>query len=354
MFRIALSALLLAPTPALACAGFFHEDGALAESSYEEAIFQKGDGWVEVQYKVNLEVDASDFGWIIPIPGEFQSFGDGDSALFTNLFNTTAPELDLEEVESGGGCLDASKGGVLTDSANSTAGGITVVYQGSTPSYDYSVLAADSSDAMLAWLTENGWNPGESSAALEDYVNEGGYQFVAVKTHIDPVTETVQTTLPPAKIRYSGDQIRYPARMGRYAQAEVLSSIVYVLGDQRARISGGWDQVEVPEIADEGEDPDYVHYTMYPETIAGIGRDGGYALTYAGAYKDGWVTRFETTAPREINSVDVEFAVDEGTDSPLHLVLSNTAPAGCTTSGGARGLGMLALLGLLHRRRRSA
>ena len=267
MFRTALLALIFSPSPALACAGFFHEDNALAESSYEEAIFQKGDGWVEVQYKVDLSVNTSDFGWVIPIPGEFQSFGDGDTALFTALFAETSPELDLEEPRQSG-CGAASKGGDLGGTSN-YSDGVTLIYQGSTPSYDYSVVTADASDALLTWLSDNGWNPGETAASITDYVNEGGYQFVAVKTHIDPVTETVETTLPPAKIRYSGDQIRYPARMGRYAQDTQLSSILYVLGDQRARISGGWDQVELPEVSDEGEDPDFVHYSEYPEKNRG-------------------------------------------------------------------------------------
>lgn len=346
--------LTLLPSPAEACAGFFHEPGALAESSYEEAIFLKGDGWVEVQYKVDLEASTSDFGWVIPVPGEFQSFADGDQALFAAAFDATAPKLDLEEQDDGGGgCISSYslKGGDFANS-DSSRGGVTVLYEGSTPSYDYSVVEATSSADLLTWLSDNGWSPGETSASIEEYVKEGGYQFVAVKTHLDPVSGTVETTLPPVKIRYAGDKISYPARMGRYAEGETLSSILYVMGDQRARISGGWDEVEVPEISDEGEDPDYVHYQMYPARMAEIGQEGGYALTFAGPFQDGWITRFETVSPRDLNTVDVEFAVDGGTDAPLQLVLSNTSPAGCSTSRGARGLLLLPLVVLLGCRRR--
>jgi hypothetical protein len=241
----------------------------------------------------------------------------------------------------------ASKG----DANFTSEGDVTVLYQGSTPTYDYTVINADSSDALMTWLSDNGWDPGETAASITDYVNEGGWQFVAVKTHMDAETDSVKTTLPPVKIRYAGDRIQYPARMGRYAQGDSLSSIVYVLGDQKARISGGWDQVDLPEVGDEGENPDYMQYEAYPERIAEIGSEGAYARTYADVYQSGWVTRFDTTSPVELNTVDVEFAVDDGTEA-MHLVVTNKGPIACATSSGARSLGWLPLLALLWRRRR--
>lgn len=132
-----------------------------------------------------------------------------------------------------------------------------------------------------------------------------------------------------------------------------VSNIVYVLGDQRARISAGWEEVVLEEVSDEGEDPDYVHYSLYPDKIYEIGNRGGYALTYADAFEGGWVTRYESASAREKNMADLEFVLDGGTDAPVQLVLSNTTPAGCSTSHRSRGWMMLPLLGLLALRRRS-
>lgn len=346
--------LLLSLTPAAhACAGFFHPPDRLAESNTQEVIFEQDGAEVVVEYRVNLEVDVKDFGWVIPIPGPFVTMEDGDADRFEDLRNSTEPEKDLKEIEEGG--CGAKSMGLKSDSANAgggdTAGGVTIVYTGSTPTWSYVVLEATDSQDLLDWLAEHGWSVGDSAPSIEAYVAEGGFQFVAITLGIDEVESTVETELPPVRIRYEGSELLFPSRMAQYASEPMMHTTIYVMGDQRARVSDGWTQVDVPYVWDDGEAPDYMEYEAWPEKLAEIGDQGGYGLIYAGPAPDGsgWVSRFETLAERGVHTVDAVFALDAG-EEELHTVISNRG--GCNKPEGA-GL-LLPLFGVLWTRRRRA
>lgn len=341
---------------AAACAGFVHGAEELAESSWQEAIFERIEGGVQVEYEVDLLVDTADFGWVIPIPGAFRSAADGDAGRFEALYAETGAELDLEEVESRG-CAATdlgmnSKSGGLSDSA----GGVEEIYSGSTPTYDVTVVAADDPAALDAWLGEHGWEIGAASASIAEYVQEGGWQFVAVSLRLDAVEGATGLELPPLRLQYDGDRMVFPSRMGRYAEVDEIRTMVYVVGDQRARVSGGWGQEDLSEVRDEGESPGYMEYSAYPEAVQRAGSDGKLALTWAGpadAAGGAWVSRFELDAPTSMHTVDAAFALDAGTE-PLRLVISNRAAGGCGAGGEGALLLVPALLYGARRGRRAA
>ncbi|HNC98465.1 MAG TPA: hypothetical protein PKW90_20205, partial [Myxococcota bacterium] len=139
MFRSVVALLMLAPTPALACAGFFHDPLYEAESSAQKAIFRPLEGMVQVDYAVDLRVDTPEFGWVIPVPGPFVSLEDGDSSEFSALMAQTGPTYDIAEER--GGCAmtsDNALGGVK--GGGDTGGrGVDEIYQGETPTYSYTV-----------------------------------------------------------------------------------------------------------------------------------------------------------------------------------------------------------------------
>lgn len=345
-----LSLLLAFCPPADACAGFFHDPDVLAESSYQEVILSKGDGFVQAEYAVKVEANSPEFGWVIPIPGNFKALNDGDSQHFSDLFTLTAPIWDLEEPPEGcGPASKSSDAGNLADTGGSQ--GVTVVYQGSTPTYGYTVLEATQADALNSWLQSHGWEAGETEAAIAEYVQEGGFQFVAINLALDISTETVLADLPPIAIQYDGDNLVFPSRMARYAEAEQLKTIIYVQGDQRAHLAEGssWHETDLDLVWDDGESIDYMKYQLYPEKIGEIGYDGGFAVTWAGEWENGWVTRFETLAPRELHTTDVAFRLNGGTDAPLALTVSNMG--GCQTPDGAKALAIFPLLAAFIRRR---
>jgi hypothetical protein len=82
---------------------------------------------------------------------------------------------------------DASKsksdaGGNLSDTATRD---VTIVAEGFTGDYEYTVLAGDEHDGAREWLDEHGWSTMGADAALDAYVAAGGFQFVSDRAHAD-------------------------------------------------------------------------------------------------------------------------------------------------------------------------
>lgn len=342
--------LLLATlsTRALACGGFFPPVTDYAVSDAQEVIFSLGEGEVKVDYRVLVETNATSFGWVIPIPGPFLSIEDGDGHDFTALHEATNPLEDIEVPESGGCFGAASKGdGALGGGeTGGTRDGIDIVASGYTGTYAYTVLDATSAAALDGWLGDNGFDIGPSGPALAEFVAEGTWLFVAIR--LDGELNEDKVEAPPVSIRYSGDRVQYPGRMSRYSWAEVQHTIVYVKGDERARIAEGWLEEELPLVWDEGESASYLIGEAFPAELSRIGDDVGYAVLYAGPYEDAWVTRFETYAPSVIHDVDPVFAVDGGTET-VHTLISNRG--GCDTPEGAEAL-LIPVVGLAFALRR--
>jgi Uncharacterized protein conserved in bacteria (DUF2330) len=353
MFQLLLVGALLNPlfvaNEAQACGGFYHEPGLLAESQSFEAIFEAGDGQVRADYRVLYSGDAADFGWVLPFPGAFVSLADGSSAAFDDLREGTAPDEDLVEPREPACRNDkglANDGGGFGD----TGSAVEVVGEGFTGTYDYLVLEADSADALVDWLEERGWDLGESATAVDAYVADGVWRFLAIELAVTEGEEqTSSRELPPISLVYEGDSLIYPARMARSGLTSSTHTTLYVKGDQRARISAGWTEIDVDLLWDDGEDPDYMRYSAWPEALAELGGEGSFGVVYAGEWEDGWLTRFETVADPEFYDNDVTFLLDAGTDATVHTLISNRG--GCNAPEGAALLWLGPGLWFLGRRR---
>ena len=299
--------------PAFPCAGIFHEPGSLAESDNQQVILRALDGEIEVSYNVQYEGDAEDFGWVIPVFGEFSSMEDGDQVLFDALNNSTAPVVEtLQSADDGaGGCGNAMRGSKSVEDSFSDTGlnGAEIVAEGFTGTYSYTVLEADSAEALETWLTDNGWSIESSRPVIEDYVAEGGVQFVAIS--LTGASETEASYLPPVSIRYAGDQLRFPATMARYSMVETLRTTVFVLGEQPATVSG-WSSSTNPNI--EGDLYDSPESLFEQALWDAGGYSPGYLLTYAGEHNtdasESVVTRFDTFSSKDAHTLDATFALD--------------------------------------------
>ena len=311
---ITLLALLAAP--AWPCAGLFHEEGLAAESDTQEAILAVGDGSVSVSYRVEYDGDAADFGWVIPVPGEVQTVSDGDEGDFDLLRDATAPMVSWEyayddDETCGCGASDKAGGGRNGDTGSL---GVDVVAEGFTGSYDYAVLEADSADALLTWLSDNGWSVGPSEDSIDAYVSDGIFQFVAIKlTPTDGDTPDEGRALPPLSIEYAGDDVRFPSRMARYSEADELRTTVWVVADERYTLTAGWSEAAMEDISG-GIDDDPV--ALFQDALRdAAGDSANFAVVYAGSWDGGFVTRFDTLADRAVHDADAEFGPAGTTDS---------------------------------------
>lgn len=343
--------LLLSLIPgALACGGMFGPPASMAMSHTQEAIFTPGDGQVQVEYRILYNGDTEDFGWVIPIPGDFVDLADGDGATFDRLRDLTRPEEDFKDVSPG--CLaGAAKGGdnALGETGAGRQGGLDIVGSGFTGTYEYVVLAATDAQALLDWLELNGLSVGPSGPTIERYVAEGGWLWVALKLQTEQTDPDQTLKLPPVSITYAGDRVVFPSRMAQSSMADTIHTVVWVQGDQKARASDGWTSEELHEVYEEGESGDYVASQLFPEVLREAGERQQWWVVYADQPEgDAWVTRFETLSSPDALIVDATFALDAGVE-PVHTVLTNDH--GCA---GALPLGLLVpgLLWGLGRRRR--
>ena len=332
-----LTLLLVLAHPSHACAGMFHGEALKAESDVQEAIFRPADGAVTVSYLVHYDGDASDFGWVVPVPGAFQSLTEGSEDDFLRLTELTQPNVVEHYDEDGGGgcgCTDmALKGGdnSLGDTAD-TAGGITVVAEGFAGPYEYTAIDADSTDALLAWLSDNGWSVGPSEPSLDAYVADGSWQFVAIKLTPDTAeTPPEGRNLPPVDISYSGDKIVFPSRMARYSEPTEIRTIIWVEAEGRYQLTDGWTENEMENLTGAiGDDS----LTIYQEELRALSGDtAAYAQIWSGdTYDDAgnvsWVTRFDTLAKPSVHNADAVFGpADDDIYNSVTISLYETPPS---------------------------
>jgi Uncharacterized protein conserved in bacteria (DUF2330) len=323
-----LSVLATSSSVALACGGFAHEGGKLAEAASEEVILERDGGSVMVSYRVEYTGDAESFGWLIPVPGTFESLVETDRARFDALRELTAPDwYELSSDSSGGGggcgCMDtmALKGDMAEDTggANSAGLGVEVLAEGYSGEFAYSALEVTSAEDLQTWLTERGWSLGDFST-VEDYVAEGGFQWVALEMAPDSAeTPDLGRELPAVQIRYTGERMLFPARMARSSENNEQHTRIFVVGDQGARLSGWGLEESFRGEGPSGSDP----AAVYEELLVQAGGSGSYVAVAAVEDQGMVISRFETIAPTIQHRADVsfEFSPEVGTGQRFTIEL---------------------------------
>lgn len=291
---------------ALGCAGLVHDDEALAESGASETVFERLDGSVEVTYEVVYEGDATDFGWVVPIPGEVLEVVDGDAERLARLRTTSAPEVFVEApAEAKKGCFGGSAKGGDGRANDALAGGngVDVLAEGFTGTYGYAVVAADDAAALAAWADAGGWSLAGVQADLQHYLDLG-QPLVLFDLHPDAAETGPARALPPITVRYAGDALAFPAVMARSGGLEQRTT-VYVLADSRADLVDGWSVVDLDEVNGAGEAAD-----VLAERLRDLGADRTWARTWAGNAEGRFLTRFDLLAEAADHTDDAIFAPD--------------------------------------------
>lgn len=336
---------------AWACAGLVHGDDELAESDHAEVVFEVGDGEVSVSYVAGYAGDAASFGWVIPVPGTTAPLvEDGDADLVSTLRAVSAPAIEWGDVDDGGGgcgCLaSAGKSDGTPGGRSTSSNGFTVIDEGFTGTFTYTTVAATDAGVLAAWFAEHGWS-GLPAEDLQHYVDAGSV-FVALT--IDPAVATTPiegSPLPPVRLTYAGDEVRFPSVMARHGLVDQRTT-VYVVADGRAVASEGWTAEDGGVIDAPYEDPEYA----FLDRLGALGEDRAWLRTWAGPVSvggaDRFATRFDTYAPPEVHDADAVFALEAST-APLSTTIDVSSDEQQAAAGG---LAVVALLGWGLRRRR--
>ena len=345
----ALTLALGALPRAEACAMLVHSTSTLAESAEQQALFVLGaDGSSTVTYRVSWEGDAADFGWVVAVPDSYLSLAEADPSIFTALEEQTNPTVYTENDDTGTedeGCgCGAGKGDALAGGKGDTAmdNGVTLLDQGFSGTYSYTVVTADAAASLSTWLDDNGWSGDTLTETLGAYVAEGGWAFVLLRVESGGVSGGA---LPPITLSLSDNRMVFPSQMGRTAGPVELRTTLWVQAEGAASLSG-WTSSELETIYADGAPEE-----AFQEALRDLS-DGGPvgARTYTGESTLGYITRFDLLAPASAHTVDARFTIDSADGAYRDTTIYREG----RSNVGAAGLLPLAALAWGLRRRRRA
>ncbi len=253
-----LIALLSLVPHAYPCAAFVTEDATtyMASSDTQQAVLARDDAThASVVYQVRYEGNASDFAWIIPVPGPVTSVEEGDPALFTRLDAVSHPlvrsKVVSDDSAGSGGCGFLSSDGNGVKGAERSLGGVSdgveVVAEGFTGDFAYEVLEATDPNAMFVWLNANGYDSSASAVSITMYMQDPDvtYRWVAVQLTADAAQAGGPLDVKPLRIAWTAEEnaplvVRYPHRMARTSTVDEIRTVLYVSGMGTPVIEGGW------------------------------------------------------------------------------------------------------------------
>jgi hypothetical protein len=368
-----LALLALVPS-AFPCAGFVPTDveAIVAASDTQQAILSReSEDAASATYRVRYAGNATDFAWIIPVPGPVLAVEEGEERLFKTLDEVTAPTWE-REVRAGAdedvpdcGCAGpgALKGtdslGAADRGEFSDSNGVEVVEEGFAGDFAYTVLEAEEADGLLTWLTEHGYDTSVSAPSIASYVEDESvaFRWVAVQLRPELSQPDAQVMLPPLTVRWGRDEgkpleVRYPSRMASTSMLPEVRTTLWVSGMGAPQLTNDW------QVAEDSEDEGAYYAVQATEADADpaalftelLRANGGAARTYwrtwAGLPGDtldfetvllddpGYLVRFDGLHAPSSQLTDVGFLAgdEEIWDSTRILLPAEPAEEGSTDS----------------------
>jgi MYXO-CTERM domain-containing protein len=287
LFAAALTLGALGPAEALACGGFFCSNQPIDQSK-ERIIFavDEENGTVETHVQIFYQGDAEEFAWVVPVPS-VPEVGVSSDELFTQLEVRTAPQFWLEE-RAIGTCnydwfgtddmAEADGGAPPSDGGGGGGGGVVVVASAQVGPYDQVTLQAQSAEALLTWLNDNGYQlPETVGAALAPYVADGAY-FVALKLQNDSDAGDIA----PVKLRYAASGAMIPLVLTAIAATPDMRLQPYVFTTGARAVPDNYLHVKINEAA-----VDWLSYgANYDAVVTRAANEAGgqaFATDYAGS-----------------------------------------------------------------------
>ena len=337
-----MTILSLLMNPAFACGGFVPQEGALAASDAQQALFDLAADRVTVTYRARYQGNAADFAWVLAVPGKVDAVEEGDGDTLDAIALASAPQVEVDPAAESAGCGCGSSGGLskgATDGSFGEAGdtGVQVTSTGVAGAYTYTTLAAADADSLVTWLSEHGYDVSRIQDSIAAYVADPlDYEFVAVQLVPELPEEYGQygADLAPLAITYGAASdgavhAIFPARLGVTSGVETVRTEIFVLGTGTATLSG-WEGVANPDVANgdtwdavgaDYSDPEGV-YTQHLMSYGGSQRRmwQAYAGAYPGETGERWLTRYDAIVYPSTNSVDAVFA-DSGIQTVATTVI---------------------------------
>ena len=230
---LAATSLLLSPSVALACGGFFCFTQPVDQSA-ERVLYVKHGAKVTAHIQISYTGDDNKFSWVLPLL-KVPEIGVGSDSVFTILEQVTQPRFNLQwkntaDCQGYSPCqMYDSAGGRPTAGCGSN-GGVTVLQEALVGPYKTVVIQGDSGAELLEWLNTHGYVQPLETAALLDVYAKQKYVFLALQLQKDqsagditPIVVTLDEVAPCL-----------PIRLTRLAVKPDMPIVTWTLGDARA------------------------------------------------------------------------------------------------------------------------
>jgi hypothetical protein len=209
-------------------------DGGLFNRT-AKVVFARHEGKNVLTLVNDYQGALEEFAIVVPVPDVLErgQIHVSDGAAVDHLDAYTAPRLikrfdgDPCDLEAGVG----SRSGATAAGARASAAalGVTVDATYAVGEYDITILAAEESDGVAAWLRANGYRlPERAETALAGYVARG-MRFVVARVDLKEQSKLGYSYLRPLQIAFESDQFMLPIRLGALNAAEPQELVVYLL-----------------------------------------------------------------------------------------------------------------------------
>ncbi|MBU0975162.1 DUF2330 domain-containing protein, partial [Patescibacteria group bacterium] len=228
----------------------------------QKALIIYQDGREDLVISISFAGNASDFGWVIPLPSK-PEVSKVDSSIFRKLAEFTEPKENiLEKLRGDNNYYSPVMYSDVTGAALEEKSTVQVIEQKSIGIYDYTILTAEVADDLKDWMNENdyklpvteeedyyfpiqqnadqeeAWS--EALPTVQDYLDSGWY-FVTVKVN-NKFTESTgvemqlsEGSVDPLRFSFETTDMIYPMKLTALAKRN-LAVEIYVIGDHKARV----------------------------------------------------------------------------------------------------------------------
>jgi len=218
---------------------FFYEVekiGNSVESPNQRAlIIHNGEKEILIlQVKYSGEIDK--FAWIVPVPSlpSKNSISTANDSIFKELHDYTQPRVYKIRNNYG---LDRTGKGENSNFDEISNNKVQVWQKLQIGPYKVAVLSGSSSQALVDWLTSNGYNfPDKANPVIDFYIKKNWY-FIAtrvqIKSTISKSNSTYQAGLPALEITFQTQKPVFPLQISQLTSAKENEIELYVAAPHR-------------------------------------------------------------------------------------------------------------------------
>ncbi len=167
---------------------------------------------------------ATEFGMVLPLPDR-PEITEAKESIFDDLNELTYFRTDIWE-----------------SSHQAFSEGVTVIDTKDVGDFETTTLTAESSDALISWLDENGYEyTAKDAANFEYYVQKTGYYFVALKVNMGEAALDehggIDGRLRPVEFSFTSEAPMLPFR-SMASDMEQMSLTLYTVSDYAYYVPG--------------------------------------------------------------------------------------------------------------------